>query len=154
MGRVTPSEPLRTAGPAPGRGGTALRIPVEINYTSGVPIYVQIKDGLKQAILTGSYPLGARLPTVRQLAVDLKINANTVNRAYAELEREGVLSSQQGRGTFVTLETGLDSRQFQALQERLRGAVTGALADGFGPEEIQAAVSSILQDRPQQKGKP
>ncbi|MCX7781084.1 MAG: GntR family transcriptional regulator, partial [Negativicutes bacterium] len=74
-------------------------IVLNLDYTSGVPIYVQVKEALKNAIRSGTFAQGAQLPTVRQLAIQLKINANTVARAYTELERENVISSQQGRGT-------------------------------------------------------
>jgi len=63
--------------------------PITLNYTNGIPIYVQIKEAYRNAVLTGAFAQGTQLPTVRQLAVQLKINANTVSRAYAELEREG-----------------------------------------------------------------
>jgi GntR family transcriptional regulator len=68
---------------------------------SGIPIYHQIKEQIKLGIATGHLEPGTQLPTVRQLAVQLEINANTVSRVYSELEAEGYLLSQQGRGTFV-----------------------------------------------------
>jgi len=72
-----------------------------IDQSSGVPIYVQLKEKIKYAIATGVYPPASRLPTVRSLAVALKINVNTVSKVYSELEREGILATKQGRGTFV-----------------------------------------------------
>jgi DNA-binding transcriptional regulator YhcF (GntR family) len=73
-----------------------------IDTKSGVPFYRQIIEQAKFAIARGDLEPGHRLPTVRQLAVDLSINPNTVIRAYRELEIEGVLNTQQGSGTFVS----------------------------------------------------
>ncbi|MEW5786053.1 MAG: GntR family transcriptional regulator, partial [Bacillota bacterium] len=72
-----------------------------INTRSGVPIYVQLKEQIKTAVAGGILSAGDQLPSVRELAVALVINPNTVVRAYNELEHEGLLSIEQGRGTFV-----------------------------------------------------
>jgi GntR family transcriptional regulator len=72
-----------------------------IDPQSGVPFYRQIIDQIQFAIADGRLGCGDRLPTVRQLAVDLKINPNTVARAYQELEIKGVVSTQMGTGTFI-----------------------------------------------------
>mgnify|MGYP002066919675 CR=1 FL=1 len=69
---------------------------------SGVPFYRQIIDQVKSAIVTGNITPGDRLPTVRQLAVDLSINPNTVSRAYMELELTGLVDTQMGSGTFIS----------------------------------------------------
>jgi len=76
-------------------------VEISIDIKSGVPFYRQIIEQIKFAIARGDIEPGDRLPTVRQLAVDLSINPNTVVRAYRELEIEGVLNTQQGSGTFV-----------------------------------------------------
>jgi GntR family transcriptional regulator len=76
-------------------------VELSIDIKSGVPFYRQIIEQIKFAIARGDIEPGDRLPTVRQLAVDLSINPNTVVRAYRELEIEGVLDTQQGSGTFV-----------------------------------------------------
>ena len=73
-----------------------------IDTKSGIPIYRQIIEQIKFAIAGGRLVTGQQLPTVRQLAVDLSINPNTVIRAYRELEIEGLLETQQGSGTFVS----------------------------------------------------
>ena len=72
-----------------------------LDVKSGVPFYRQVIDQVKAAIATGSIEAGDRLPTVRQLAVDLSINPNTVSRAYTELELTGLVETQMGSGTFV-----------------------------------------------------
>lgn len=95
-----------------------------IDSKSGVPLYIQLQEGIKALIVKGVYPPGEQLPTVRQLAVDLRINSNTVARAYSELEREGIISTHQGRGTFVcglpeVLEAEVKEQQIDTLLERL-----------------------------------
>jgi len=76
-------------------------IKVLLDLKSGVPFYRQIIDQVKSAIATGMLEPGDRLPTVRQLAVDLSVNPNTVSRAYTELELTGLVETQLGSGTFV-----------------------------------------------------
>src|SRR6201990_804490 len=82
---------------------------------SGVPVYRQIIDQVTGGMAAGALTSGDQLPTVRQLAVDLSINPNTVVRAYRELELTGVLSTQQGTGTFIT-----DTKIEQSKAERER----------------------------------
>ncbi len=85
-----------------------------IDPKSGVPFYRQIIEQVKFALAGGGLEPGERLPTVRQLAVDLSINPNTVIRAYREMEIEGVLETQQGSGTFV----GNQPPEIDALERR------------------------------------
>ncbi|MDB4871320.1 MAG: ytrA 1, partial [Gemmatimonadales bacterium] len=72
-----------------------------VDSKSPTPIYAQLDRSIRAAIATGQLEPGAQLPTVRQLAVDLAVNANTVGRVYAQLERDGILETQRGVGTFV-----------------------------------------------------
>ena len=72
-----------------------------VDSTSPTPIYAQLDRSIRAAIATGELEPGAQLPTVRQLAVDLAVNANTVARVYAQLERDGMLETRRGVGTFV-----------------------------------------------------
>ncbi len=74
---------------------------IQLDLKSGVPFYRQIIDQVKSAIATGQLEPGDRLPTVRQLAVDLSVNPNTVSRAYTELELTGLVDTHMGSGTFV-----------------------------------------------------
>lgn len=73
----------------------------EVDPRSPTPIYAQLDRAIRAAIATGALEQGAQLPTVRQLAVDLAVNANTVARVYAQLERDGILETRRGVGTFV-----------------------------------------------------
>lgn len=79
-----------------------MTIAFKLDLKSGVPFYRQIIDQVKSAIVTGAIAPGDRLPTVRQLAVDLSINPNTVSRAYMELELTGLVGTQMGSGTFIS----------------------------------------------------
>lgn len=88
------------------------------------PIYAQLERAIRAAVATGRLSAGAQLPTVRQLAVDLRVNANTVARVYAELERAGVLDTRRGVGTFITgLKPDRPARS-SASDTRLRDLVT------------------------------
>jgi GntR family transcriptional regulator len=73
----------------------------EVDSRSPTPIYAQLDRAIRAAIATGQIGPGSKLPTVRQMAVDLAVNANTVARVYAQLERDGILETQRGVGTFV-----------------------------------------------------
>jgi GntR family transcriptional regulator len=89
----------------------------------GVPIYVQLRDQLHQAIGDGTLAPGARLPTMREVSVALKVDLNTVQRAYAELERRGAITTLRGRGTFVAAvpPLGVDPREVGRAILRLSG---------------------------------
>ena len=83
-----------------------------INPADATPLYAQLTRAIQFAIATGKLSIGEQLPTVRQMAVDLKINANTVAKVYAELERTGIVETRRGVGTFVC------ARHFEAKQKR------------------------------------
>ncbi len=119
-----------------------------LNPESGVPLYRQIIDQVLGGIAAGTLRAGDQLPTVRQVAVDLEINLNTVLRAYRELEIRGVLDTQQGTGTFVAqqtvaLESGERDRQ---LQELVSEFVSRAGANGFTVQELADSLHSWLPD--------
>ncbi|MGD8699481.1 MAG: GntR family transcriptional regulator [Gemmatimonadales bacterium] len=105
---------------------------IRIDAKSGVPFYRQIIEQVKFAIARGDLESGDRLPTVRQLAVDLSINPNTVIRAYRELEIEGVLETQQGSGTFVgQREPQVDELERQRMLDQILTELL-ARASGYG----------------------
>lgn len=109
---------------------------------NGVPLYIQLKEALKYAIATGTYAPGTQLPTVRQTAVALKINVNTVNRAYAELEREQIIISQQGRGTFVCDRSQPDQDRRREFARLLEQMINECYALGFSLPDIIAALQA------------
>ena len=75
-----------------------------LDGSSGVPLYVQLRQQIISRIITGEWPPGFQLPTVRQLAVDVRINVNTVSKVYSQVEQEGFIVTQKGKGTFVRSE--------------------------------------------------
>lgn len=101
---------------------------VRIDPRDRTPIYAQLERGLRAAIATGTLGAGAQLPTVRQLAVELQINANTVARVYAELERGGILETRRGVGSFVTA-TPKQAHPPREHDRRLRVFITRMLAE-------------------------
>lgn len=116
---------------------------VAVDAKDSTPIYAQLERGLRAAIASGRLTAGDQLPTVRQLAVELRINANTVARVYADLEKAGVLETRRGVGSFV-LASAAKARPPDEHQRRLRAFVTRALADafaaGFTPRELLAEI--------------
>jgi len=111
---------------------------LQIDMKSGVPFYRQIIDQVKSAIATGQVEPGDRLPTVRQLAVDLSVNPNTVSRAYTELELTGLVETQMGSGTFVShKEVSRDDLERRRMLDQLcQEFLSKASAYGFTLEEI------------------
>ena len=101
---------------------------VSVDPRDRTPIYAQLDRALRAAIATGRLQTGDQLPTVRQLAVELSINANTVARVYAELERTGILETRRGVGTFVSA-TPAKAHPPKQHERRLRTFVTRLLAD-------------------------
>lgn len=115
---------------------------LQIDPESPIPIYVQIEDRMRALIAAGQLRPGDQLPTIRQLAVDLGVNYNTVARAYLELERAGVITTQRGRGTFVAGvpdEAQQAQRRAEKLRAILRTAIGEALRLGYRRDEITAA---------------
>lgn len=112
---------------------------------SGVPVYRQLMDQVQAAIASGILNAGDQLPTVRQVAVDLTINPNTVSRAYREMEIRGLLDTQQGTGTFIADRKVEYSRN---ERERMLGQLAGefvsrAGAAGFTLKQLMKALQEL-----------
>jgi GntR family transcriptional regulator len=121
-----------------------------INPSDPTPLYAQLTRAIQFAVATGRIRIGEQLPTVRQLAVDLRINANTVAKVYAELERTGVVETRRGVGTFVC------ARHFEAeenrsrenhLQEFADKFIAEAGAKGFSVEDLLAQLHNRRKRR-------
>jgi GntR family transcriptional regulator len=123
---------------------------VTLDAKDATPIYAQLDRGLRAAIATGRLRVGDQLPTVRQLAVDLRVNANTVARVYAELERTGILETRRGVGSFVAASAA-HARPADEHARRLTAFATRVLADaaaaGFGADEVIAALTDRRLDK-------
>lgn len=112
---------------------------VSVDPRDRTPIYAQLDRAIRAAIATGRLAAGDQLPTVRQLAVELSINANTVARVYAELERGGILETRRGVGTFVSA-TPVKAHPPKQHDKRLQAFITRLLADassaGFTLDDV------------------
>ncbi len=113
---------------------------IQVDLTEHVPIYIQIMNQIKHMISTGDLKPDDQLPTVRQLAADLRVNFNTVARAYRILDEEGIISTQHGRGTFI-LEPESEQRTERMRQNGLKRLANYFLNEaynlGFKAEEIR-----------------
>jgi DNA-binding transcriptional regulator YhcF (GntR family) len=117
-----------------------------IDVSSFIPIYEQVKRGMKKRILSGALMPKDALPTIRDLAEELLINPNTVARAYRELEQEGFITTRMGKGCFVAGEiSGLLAREKSAACGRLfDAALTEALALGLDAGELRTCFEERL----------
>jgi GntR family transcriptional regulator len=130
-----------------GRNGSALRFAIDLH--SGVPVYRQLIDQVRTGIASGSLTAGDQLPTVRQLAVDLAINPNTVMRAYRELELGGLLETHQGTGTFITKKkVQRNSPERERRLSQMAGEFAArAGAAGFDLEDLIDRLHELLPKR-------
>src|SRR6478672_681195 len=116
---------------------------VSLDPADATPIYAQVERGLRAAIAAGRLKPGDQLPTVRELAVELKVNANTIARVYSELERAGVFETRRGVGTFV-LAGRNEARPASEHARRLKAFATRVLSEGdahgFTADEVIAAL--------------
>jgi GntR family transcriptional regulator len=120
---------------------------LRIDFRSGMPIYLQIVDQIKQKMLTGELSPNDQLPTVRSLATDLRVNFNTVARAYRILDETGLISTQQGRGTYILAKPDPAAShllQQRTLQELAEQFVAEALLSGANPDQVMNFVKTEL----------
>jgi GntR family transcriptional regulator len=114
---------------------------------SGIPIYLQIVDQIKQMVLAGQLKVNDQLPTVRSLAADLRVNFNTVARAYRLLDEAGLISTQQGRGTYILEkpdEEVIKLIRAQTLDELTNHFLEEAIRQGCTPRQIMEMVQKYL----------
>ncbi len=126
---------------------------IKIDFRSDQPIYIQIVEQIRRQVASGELKQGDQLPTVRQLATDLRVNFNTVARAYRLLDEAGLISTQQGRGTYIWEQPSLENL------ERLRGQELAGLTEryldetrrlGFSSEQVSKEIARRLA--PEQNG--
>lgn len=113
---------------------------ISINYRDPRPIYEQVRDGLRRLIVSGTLPLGEKLPSVRELSTQLTINPNTIQRAYRELETEGYICSVAGRGSYVCVQIPDDPARQDALLQQFDAAVQELLYLGMRSEELRCRI--------------
>ena len=114
---------------------------IQLNCRDSRPIYEQVKDGLRQLIINGVLTEGSRLPTVRELAVSLTINPNTIQRAYRELESEGYILSVAGKGSFVAQVDRLAEQQKKQAVDAFCTAAQRLRALGLSGEELASLLA-------------
>jgi len=122
---------------------------ITIDPESSVPIYIQIEDSIHSLISAGQLQPGAQLPTIRELAAEIRVNLNTVARAYFELDKEGVISTQRGKGTFVTGKP--DKEQIERKRQKLlHSIILSALEEaqnlGYSAAEIKNAFQQEMKE--------
>jgi GntR family transcriptional regulator len=127
---------------------------ISVDPRDPTPIYAQLERGLRAAMATGRLQPGDQLPTVRQLAVDLRVNANTVARVYAELERVGAIETRRGVGSFIKA-TAAEAHPPRERDRRLKAFITRVLADadaaGFTADDVMVGLKlhrTTKGDRP------
>ncbi len=118
-----------------------------VDPRSGVPIYLQVIEQVKRSVAIGVLGAGEQLPTVKQLALDLTINPNTVAKAYRELERDGVIETSPGRGSFVKSNGVKDTTKAAArdvARDAIERAVREAKSIGLGAEDIRSLANAVI----------
>jgi GntR family transcriptional regulator len=121
---------------------------IQLDFRSGIPIYTQIVEQVKQQVISGELKPEDQLPTVRALALELRVNFNTVARAYRLLDEAGIISTQQGRGTYildVPPPERTDKLRRQALESLTRDYLNEALRLGCSSDEIRKELKEQIE---------
>jgi len=120
---------------------------LEIDFRSGIPIYLQVVERIKERLASGQLRPGDQLPTVRSLAQELRVNFNTIARAYRLMDESGIISTQQGRGTYI-LEMPppelVGSMRAKALDDLTQRYIADAERLGVAPQELSGRLNEAL----------
>ncbi|MDA8336549.1 MAG: GntR family transcriptional regulator [Peptococcaceae bacterium] len=118
----------------------------KVDTGRGVPIYLQLIEQVRRAAAAGVLAPGEQLPSVRDLAVQLSVNPNTIAKAYQEMEREGVVKTLRGRGTFMTAPTALlaEQERQRQLEQALERLLVEAYHLGFSREKVLSFIKERL----------
>ena len=122
---------------------------IQLDFRSGQPIYLQLVEQIRRLIASGELKSGDQLPTVRQLATDLRINFNTVARAYRLLDEAGLISTQHGRGTYIweaPSEETTRQLRLQVLEELTASYLSETARLGFSYAEVAATVEQRIAE--------
>jgi GntR family transcriptional regulator len=119
---------------------------LKISQTNGIPIYKQIADAFRTDILAGKYKQGEYLPSIRELARDLRISVITTMKAYEQLEAEGLVTASQGKGFYVNAQDSemLKEQHLRKVEESLVAAIEAAKIAGMSNEEIIETLKTLL----------
>ncbi len=130
-------------------GAKVSSLPIEVDFREAIPLTEQLRSQIRALIARGALQPGDQLPTVRRLASDLRVNFNTVARAYRMLEKEGLISVQHGRGTFVLAPVSEENKaalQQEVLRSLARQVVQQARTLGVREHEVMAALRRAWQE--------
>lgn len=116
---------------------------IQLNYRDPRPIYEQVKDGIRKLAYSGVLGPDEKLPSVRELAMKLAINPNTISRAYKELEQEGFLYTVTGKGTFINQEYDLNDSRKEELWQQFEKAAKALIELSVSDEEFKKRISSL-----------
>ena len=129
---------------------TNMHSPFVISQNDPRPLYQQVKDQLRHRVAIGVLKPGDEIPSIRQLAADIRVSVITIKRAYLELEMEGVIQTRQGRGSFVSDNVQLgDTMKEQELEGHLRSAVQTALLMNLSEDELIERLREVRRKDPQ-----
>lgn len=121
---------------------------LRIDPRSSTPIYEQIELGIKELILKGALKAGEKLPSVREMSSMLTINPNTISKAYGELEREGIIETLRGKGTFITdnYKGKVDEKKMEYITSELKKLILEANYSGVNKEEFMTLTLQIFSE--------
>ncbi|MCA9068529.1 MAG: GntR family transcriptional regulator [Planctomycetaceae bacterium] len=122
---------------------------MNINPKSPLPIYQQIAEGVREAVAAGIYEPGDPLPSLRAMALKVKVNPNTVQRAYDELAREGLIYSQRGKGLFVAEQAAEDAlkRARQSVRQFFEEGIRAGRSAGLQEDDLQELFKACLKSK-------
>lgn len=127
-----------------------MQLPVQINKSNGIPIYLQLEEQIRLLLHRGALKPGDLMPTVRELAVQLEINSNTVSRVYRDLQGEGLLRLQRGVGTFVDEEHGvrqMSGRDLGSLEKKVDALVAQSRHIKLTPIELFQLIETRWKEK-------
>ncbi|AOR23512.1 GntR family transcriptional regulator [Clostridium taeniosporum] len=121
---------------------------IKVDPRSSTPIYEQVELRIKELILKGALNEGEKLPSVRELSSILTINPNTISKAYKELEREGIIETLRGKGTFITknIKSTNDSKKIEKIKEELKNLILEASYASIDKERFLNIVQVIFDE--------
>ena len=124
-----------------------MTIKLFLSQTDSRPMYLQIMAQIKQKVMVGDWQAGFHLPSIREMASSIGVSVITVKRAYLELEREKVIYTQQGKGSFnAETDEMLSELKFEALDSKLQEAIEAGQQIGLTPEDIKERLGDILNE--------
>ena len=126
---------------------------IQLNYRDPRPIYEQVKDGIRKLAYSGVLGPDDKLPSVRELAMKLAINPNTISRAYKELEQEGFIYTVTGKGTFINQEFDLNDSRKEELWQQFERAAKGLIEMAVTEDEFKERIAALRGVKPEKREK-